>query len=597
MKQKFLLKAMLLLCALVVGSSSVWADSYTLGWGTATGAAGTYTNFTDVSGSVKDIVSFSTAKNSAGTNPAYNSTNNELRLYYHSGGSGGSVTLTPAAGVTITGAVMTTSTNPSVKYSVNGGDATSVAASGDNSPYTYTVSGISATSSLTFQNVNTSNTQLRILTIQITYTKVAVTKYTATFNVNGDEISSEDYAEGEDIVFPSDPSDIGEKKFMGWATAAIDGTTDVEPAFVTSATMGTSAVTFYAVFASQTDVAGNKTLTINKNTENFPTAYGTANTFTEYTLVGKKFKIQQGYVNGTKLQWRASGNASGTGTMYNTEVLKNIQSIVLTYDASDGSKNFTLKIGDTENPTGGTAITPSSDGSVYTFDCSTYNKKYFVLENGTGAGYLTSIAITYESYATTNVAYCTTVAVPSTVSVTIASSGYSTIASGWGLDFSSATPAGLEAYVASDLSASAVTLSAVDEAPAGTGVILKGTAGETYTIPVKADATFDGTNKLKAAVYPTGVDANSAYILKGGKFCLVTNASLVPAGKAYLLASDVPAAAPELMFVFGGEVTGVNEVSEVKEVNDNSWYNLAGQRVAQPSKGLYIVNGKKVVIK
>ena len=54
--------------------------------------------------------------------------------------------------------------------------------------------------------------------------------------------------------------------------------------------------------------------------------------------------------------------------------------------------------------------------------------------------------------------------------------------------------------------------------------------------------------------------------------------------------------------------TGVNEVKEVNEVNDNSWYNLAGQRVAQPTnachtstfrlkKGMYIVNGKKVVIK
>ena len=181
--------------------------------------------------------------------------------------------------------------------------------------------------------------------------------------------------------------------------------------------------------------------------------------------------------------------------------------------------------------------------------------------------------------------------------VTIASSGYSTLASVCGLDFASATPAGLEAYVASAVTASGVTLAAVDEAPASTGVILKGTAGTKYTIPVKTDATFDGTNKLKAAVAATACAANEVYILMGGKFCLVTAASTVPAGKAYLSASDVPAAAPELSFIFNGEVTGVNEVNVVKEVNDNSWYNLAGQRVAQPSKGLYIVNGKKVIIK
>ena len=35
----------------------------------------------------------------------------------------------------------------------------------------------------------------------------------------------------------------------------------------------------------------------------------------------------------------------------------------------------------------------------------------------------------------------------------------------------------------------------------------------------------------------------------------------------------------------------------MKGQTDGEFYNLAGQRVAQPTKGLYIVNGKKVVIK
>ena len=35
----------------------------------------------------------------------------------------------------------------------------------------------------------------------------------------------------------------------------------------------------------------------------------------------------------------------------------------------------------------------------------------------------------------------------------------------------------------------------------------------------------------------------------------------------------------------------------MKGQTDGIYYNLAGQRVAQPTKGLYIVNGKKVVIK
>ena len=183
--------------------------------------------------------------------------------------------------------------------------------------------------------------------------------------------------------------------------------------------------------------------------------------------------------------------------------------------------------------------------------------------------------------------------------VTIASSGYSTIASSYALDCAN-LPSGLKAYKVSEISKSAVTLEEVTTAvAASTGLILEGTASTSYTIPVVASGTdISTTNKLHAAVTAYDCAANEVYILKGGKFCKVTGASTVPAGKAYLLASDVPASAPELVFDFGGEVTGINSIANSQELKANSpIYNLAGQRVAQPSKGLYIVNGKKVVIK
>lgn len=189
------------------------------------------------------------------------------------------------------------------------------------------------------------------------------------------------------------------------------------------------------------------------------------------------------------------------------------------------------------------------------------------------------------------------VAIPANFAVTgtIASSGYSSLASGYGLDFSSAT--GIEtAYVVTNITKDAVTLTSVDELPANSGVILKGTAGATYSIPVKADAAYDGTNKLKAAVTATAIAANDAYILKGGKFCQVTGASTVPAGKAYLLASDIPAFAPELGFIFDGGTTGINSVV-ARDIQNGEFYNLNGQRVSAPTKCLYIVNGKKVIVK
>ena len=46
------------------------------------------------------------------------------------------------------------------------------------------------------------------------------------------------------------------------------------------------------------------------------------------------------------------------------------------------------------------------------------------------------------------------------------------------------------------------------------------------------------------------------------------------------------------------ETTGINAVdTEAKEINDGVYYNLNGQRVTTPRKGLYIVNGKKVMVK
>ena len=176
-------------------------------------------------------------------------------------------------------------------------------------------------------------------------------------------------------------------------------------------------------------------------------------------------------------------------------------------------------------------------------------------------------------------------------SITIASSGYSTLASACGLDFSDVD--GLTAYVVTEITSDAVKLEEVNEVPANTGVILKGTGDASYSIPVKADATFNDTNLLQAAVTATEIGANEAYILQGGEFHLVTKASTVPAGKAYL---EVPAGARILSFLFGGETTGIAEVATAGAEN-GAIYNLSGQRISKPANGLYIMNGKKVIIK
>lgn len=189
--------------------------------------------------------------------------------------------------------------------------------------------------------------------------------------------------------------------------------------------------------------------------------------------------------------------------------------------------------------------------------------------------------------------------VPESLSGTIASSGYSTLSSAYGLDFANATASEgeLVAYAVTEIQQDKVVMTSVDEMSANQGVVLKGTANATYTIPVNVDAAYEGTNLLKAAVEATSVAADEAYILKDGKFIKVTAASTVPAGKAYLLASDIPAGAREMTFVFNDDTTtGISNVNAEKMLNGD-FFDLQGRRVAAPQKGLYIVSGKKVIIK
>lgn len=182
-KLKFLA---MVLVGILLNISQVLADStYTLGWGAASGDAGTYTNFTDKTGTVTNLLSFSTAKNSAYTTPAYNSGSSELRLYNNLQGSpnyttsGGSITITPASGITITGFTITATANyqPTTKYKIGTGSLTTLPAWSNNSTGASGLS-VGSTSSITIQNCNGSAQQLRIKTIAITYSSSGGSTYT-----------------------------------------------------------------------------------------------------------------------------------------------------------------------------------------------------------------------------------------------------------------------------------------------------------------------------------------------------------------------------------------------------------------------------------
>jgi hypothetical protein len=187
----------------------------------------------------------------------------------------------------------------------------------------------------------------------------------------------------------------------------------------------------------------------------------------------------------------------------------------------------------------------------------------------------------------------------SSVPVTISSAtGFATVFTYAPLDFS-ALSSELKAYTAT-VTGNTVTLTQVDNVPANTGIVLKGDV-KTHNVPViasstteKGDLTGSVTEDL---VYDSEATKDYFYLgINAGKaqFKRLTSGS-IGAGKAYL-ALDKSTTARELDVVFD-ETTGVRQIENGELKMENSFFNLAGQRVAQPTKGLYIVNGRKVIIK
>lgn len=184
-------------------------------------------------------------------------------------------------------------------------------------------------------------------------------------------------------------------------------------------------------------------------------------------------------------------------------------------------------------------------------------------------------------------------------SVTITAAGWATLYTDKALDFSGVS--GLTAYTAT-YDGTKVTLEKVENVPANTGVVLKG-AANTYSIPVIASSTTaqgDLTGSTTAATAYNGVSGKDLYVLviNSGKaqFTRVGSGEIA-AKKAYLPIDQSIIGARMLNVVFDdGDATGIsNATAEMKA--EDAIFNLAGQRVAQPANGLYIVNGKKVIVK
>ena len=187
-----------------------------------------------------------------------------------------------------------------------------------------------------------------------------------------------------------------------------------------------------------------------------------------------------------------------------------------------------------------------------------------------------------------------------------------TLVSNYALDFS--TVDDVTAYVATSASAGSVTFSPVTKVVANTPLYLRAneTRGAVLNVNVpeaeEGAVDYSSTNLLKGSASTTksltSTDATKYYAFgvqdgEAGFYLVPSSDSFTSAaGKAYLeLTAEQASAESRLAFNFvDGETTGISE-SVSKAATDGRYYDLQGRRVALPTKGLYIVNGKKVIVK
>ena len=168
-------------------------------------------------------------------------------------------------------------------------------------------------------------------------------------------------------------------------------------------------------------------------------------------------------------------------------------------------------------------------------------------------------------------------------------------------------PEGLTAYYCNTYNKenAAISVFGIDGniVPAATGVLLEGEPGATFTLTgACGEAPTITDNELVAVTESTHINATDGaytnFMMSGGKFIRIADESedvKMPAHRAYLpLLTDAVGNAKSVTLLW--ETTGIESLSTSPKGEGNI-YNLNGQKLSAPQKGINIINGRKVIVK
>lgn len=415
------------------------------------------------------------------------------------------------------------------------------------------------------------------------------TIHTAAFYVNGNKISEASVEEGSAIVFPADPSPMGGKVFMGWIKTAINGTTNTAPtSYFTSDNMGDADQDYFAVFATRTETIKWKRLDVDK---------------LEGTGIYAMINIYNNAFNGEI-------NSNGHG-LVTTTAFSFINGYATTAPAGTLELTLTAVSGGYTMSANGKYLyaTAKSNGRLDWKDSETScwstesNSAYWRYTNGAHLrAYGSSSFRIYSSGTSASPIsfakkvtlieysdYCTNI---SPLTKDIYTTGWATYVPAYPVQFREGTTAYIVKAI--ENTTDQVALWKVTSVPAETPILLEGAPG-THSMDVLASAPSVSGNLLQ--VSDGTVSGDNVYVLATGSdgvgFYKWSGSAADLKGRVYL---QLPTGARPFI-ALPGEEAGIDTIDHSPLTIEDGVYDLNGQRVQKPRKGLYIVNGRKVLVK
>lgn len=428
--------------------------------------------------------------------------------------------------------------------------------------------------------------------------------YTVTF---GDDNSTLTEASGgAGVTLPSRPN-IGSYTFAGWRGTEVTTETTDEPTIINAGEYHpTGDITLYPVYTRTEGSVSEVVDVLNREL--------TGITGTNYsTWSGKTATSSAVYAGNSAggndaIQLRSNNSNSGIVTTTSGGKVKKVS---ITWNSStDGARKVNVYGKNSAYSAASDLYNASTQGTnLGTIQCSTNevltiagDYEYIGLRSNSGALYLSEVKITWSSGSFTTY-YISKPSVSVTANEGEKDEFWATY---YNNDYNVIAPSGTKVF-AVKLSGTGITMTEIEDGivTKGQGVVLKASSSPiTLTVNTAASADNYSDNSLQGTM--TSIEnPGNAYVLNkteenGVGFYKLKSGKTIGANKAYLTYDGTLGAREFFLF---DEATGISTTLNDKgEMMNGKCYDLQGRRVnvnvnANVKKGLYIMNGKKIIIK